>query len=87
LAVSFQLTCGALVTPVEPGAKSQELKAAEEKTQTGGRLPTTVSFPMRSSRSAGGAGVSTGTFGTIFFANFFFANFAESLAIFAVKSS
>jgi len=50
------------------------------KETTGGNIPAAVSFPMRSSRSAGGAGVSTRTFGTISF-----ANFADPLANFAVK--
>jgi hypothetical protein len=48
----------------------------------GGNIPAGASFPMRSSQSAGGAGISARTLGMILF-----ANFAGFLADFAVKSS
>src|SRR4029077_3955166 len=43
---------------------SQKLRAKSWfRKQTGGTIPAAVSFPIRSSRSAGGAGVSTSTLG------------------------
>jgi hypothetical protein len=53
----------------------------EREKHAGGNIPAGVSFPMRPSPDAGGAGISVRTLGTISF-----ANFAGFLANSAVKS-
>jgi hypothetical protein len=42
----------------------------EREKHAGGNIPAGVSFPMRPSPDAGGAGISVRTLGTISFANF-----------------